>query len=60
MMMKNQIIENEVGKGIKRKFGAVKIGKIKDAPCVIYIDEDKKKEFFLIIDSKRSRITVNI
>ncbi len=35
VLMKNQIIENDVGAGMARKFAAIKIGTLKKLPCVV-------------------------
>lgn len=40
VLMKNQIIENDAGAGVSRKFAAIKIGTLKKMPCVVSYNND--------------------
>jgi hypothetical protein len=35
VLMKNQIMENDVGTGVTRKFAAIKIGTLFHLPCAV-------------------------
>ncbi|CDW74319.1 UNKNOWN [Stylonychia lemnae] len=58
-MMKNQILEQQVGSGIGKKFAAVKLGRLNKKTVSFEFVEDKTDDFYLIIDSKTSEISVN-
>jgi len=57
-LMKNQIMENDCGVGMSKKYGAVKIGTIRHTPCTIEFSE-QGDIFFCIIDSKAMEISIN-
>lgn len=54
-------MENDASNGIKRKYTALRVGTIRNHPCVFYFIEGKAKdEFFLVIDSKSETKTINV
>ena len=54
-------MENDVSSGMKRKYTALRVGTIRNHPCVFYfVEGENKDEFFLVIDSKSETKTINV
>ena len=62
-LMKNQILEYDKYVGTNRKYGAVKIGTLKNVPITLEFVEQKgsKNEIihYLIMDSRTTEISIN-
>ena len=62
-MMKNQMMENDTGFGMSKRFGAVKKGSnllsTTSKACVIeFLNEGD--EYYMVIDSKKERTEINM
>lgn len=55
--MKNQIIENDVGKAMQRKFPAVKVGRINRVPVFVIIEYLFYNFNYRLLLLKKERIT---
>lgn len=60
-LMKNQIMEFNMGVGMNKKYAAVKIGTIKHMPVSLeFIEPENNQQIFLVIDSRTQEVTINI
>lgn len=60
-LLMNQIMENDKETGIKRKYTALRVGTIRNHPCVFYfVEGNAKNEFFMVIDEKATTKTINV
>jgi len=60
-LLMNQIMENDTQLGIKRKYTGLRIGTIRNHPCVFYFMEGANKdEYFMVIDEKSTTKTINV
>lgn len=57
-LLKNQMMENDMGIGMSRKFSAVKISTLRNVPVAIKF-EQSERDFFMIIDSKQAEVQIN-
>lgn len=56
------MMENEIGYGQEKKYGAIKITKLRNIPCTIQFVTNREtgiEEFFLVIDTKSEETTIN-
>lgn len=54
-LLKNQMMESNMGLGMDRRFSAVKIELLRNTACSIKFEENEH-EFFMIIDSKAAEV----
>lgn len=57
-LLKNQMMESNMGLGMDRRFSAVKIELLRNTVCAIKFEESDN-EFFMIIDSKAAEVQIN-
>eukprot|EP00347_Sterkiella_histriomuscorum_P015370 403357272 len=59
VLLKNQIMDHNVGQATKRKYAGVKCGSLKAVPVVFEFIEEKDNEYNLLIESKTFSVTIN-